>query len=91
MIKTDIGQLESIKRNTPERIEPALLTIEQTCQLLNISRAEFYRLDANGKFAPLSTNLCRKRLYIRTEIENWIKAGLPHRKQWQIMKKEFKS
>lgn len=75
---------------TPERIEPALLTIEQTCQLLNISRAEFYRLDQSGKFAPLSTGLCRKRLYIRTEIENWIASGLPHRKVWQSMKKGLK-
>ena len=70
----------------PEKIIPALLTIEQTCQLLNISRAEFYRLDQSGKFAPLSTGLRRKRLYVRTEIESWIKAGLPHRKIWQSMK-----
>lgn len=71
---------------TTEKIAPALLTIEQTCQLLNISRAEFYRLDESGKFAPLSTGLCRKRLYVRAEIENWIQAGLPHRKIWQSMK-----
>lgn len=77
------------KKQSPElpRIEPALLTIEQTCQLLNISRAEFYRLDAIGKFAPLSTGLCRKRLYIKDEILNWIQAGLPHRKVWQEQKR----
>jgi excisionase family DNA binding protein len=78
-----------MKTESPEKIAPALLTIEQTCQLLNISRAEFYRLDQSGKFAPLSTGLCRKRLYIRAEVENWIKAGLPHRKQWQSVKKDF--
>jgi predicted DNA-binding transcriptional regulator AlpA len=75
---------------SPERIAPALLTIEQTCQLLNISRAEFYRLDQTGKFAPLSTGLCRKRLYVRQEIESWIKAGLPHRKIWQTIKEKHK-
>ena len=73
-----------------EQIQAALLTIEQTCHLLNISRAEFYRLDQTGKFAPLSTGLCRKRLYVRTEIENWIVAGLPHRKLWTARKKELK-
>lgn len=73
----------------PERIQPALLTIPQVCQLLNISRAEFYRVDQTGKFAPLSTGLCRKRLYVRAEIENWIRAGLPHRRQWQSVKKDF--
>ncbi len=75
---------------TPATIQPALLTIEQTCQLLNISRAEFYRLDQTGKFAPLSTGLCRKRLYVRAEIENWIRAGVPHRKIWQTIKENRK-
>ncbi len=78
-------------KQSPEtlRIEPALLTIPQVCALLNISRAEFYRLDQNGKFGLLSTGLCRKRLYIRAEIEAWIRAGLPHRKLWQSMKKDL--
>lgn len=84
-------QKESAKiSKTNEGIEPALLTIEQTCQVLNISRAEFYRLNSTGKFAPLSVGLCRKVLYRRDEIESWIRAGLPHRKIWQTMKKEFK-
>jgi predicted DNA-binding transcriptional regulator AlpA len=82
--------MKSNQSPVPQQIQPALLTIEQTCQLLNISRAEFYRLDESGKFAPLSTGLCRKRLYIRSEIEGWIRAGCPHRKQWQIQKKELK-
>lgn len=73
----------------PELIAPALLTIEQVCQLINISRAEFYRLNASGKFAPLSVGLCRKVLYRRDEIEGWIKANLPHRKLWISMKKDF--
>ena len=75
---------------TSEKIVPALLTIEQTCQLMNISRAEFYRLDESGKFAPLSTGLCRKRLYVREEIESWIRAGLPHRKVWRTIKENHK-
>ena len=74
----------------PEKIQPALLTIPQVCQLLNISRAEFYRLDQSGKFAPLSIGLCRKRLYIRAEIESWIRAGCPHRKLWQTIKENRK-
>ena len=78
----------SKKKQSPEplKIEPALLTIQQVCAYLNVSRAEFYRLDSTGKFAPLSVGLCRKRLYLRTEIENWIQAGLPHRKIWQSIK-----
>lgn len=80
---------ETMSDKTPT-ITPALLTISQVCELLNISRAEFYRLDASGKFAPLSTGLCRKRLYLKNEIESWLSAGLPHRKIWSTMKKELK-
>jgi len=79
-------------RQSPEplRIEPALLNLEQTCQLINVKRACYYRLRDSGKFAPLPVGLCRKVLYRRDEIEKWIQAGCPHRKQWQIQKKEMK-
>lgn len=72
--------------DSTEKIEPALLTISQVCKLMNISRAELYRLDVTGKFAPLPTGLCRKRLYLRTELESWLQAGCPHRKQWQAIR-----
>lgn len=74
---------------TPEKIAPALLNITQVCQLLNISRAEFYRLNASGKFAPLQVGLCRKVLYQKQEVLDWISAKCPHRKIWQSMKKDF--
>ena len=70
----------------PLRIEPALLTIPQVCAYLNISRAEFYRIDESGKFAPLSVGLCKKRLYLRSEIEEWLSKKCPHRKVWQTIK-----
>jgi len=72
----------SSNKQSPEplKIEPALLTVEQTCQLINVKRATFYNLKASGKFAPLSVGLCRKVLYVRSEIESWIKSGCPHRK-----------
>jgi len=71
---------------TTNTLQPELLTISDVCKMLNISRAEFYRLDASGKFAPLQVGLCRKVLYRKAEIQSWIQAGCPHRKQWLIMK-----
>jgi len=70
-----------------QQIEPALLTIPQVCQLINVGRAELYRLRASGVFAPLPVGLCRKVLYRRSEIEDWVKAGCPHRKVWLQRKK----
>ena len=73
----------------PLRIEPALLTIPQVCAYLNICRSELYRLKESGKFALLPVPLCRKLLYSKNELLVWIRAGCPHRKQWQNQRKEF--
>jgi excisionase family DNA binding protein len=73
----------------PIKIEPALLTIPQVCELLNISRAEFYRLNQSGKFAPLQIGLCRKVLYLRSEVEDWLSKKCPHRRVWQAQRKEL--
>ena len=81
---------------TPERIQPALLTIPQVCEYLNLSRAGFYKLKT-GAFGPLPVKVlgCRKVLYSRLELEAYVREStaqgkLIPRKQWQIQKKEIK-
>ncbi len=74
----------------PLQLQPELLTVEQTCQLINVARPTLYKLSATGALGPMSVKLCRKVLYSKSEIQAWIHAGCPHRKQWQIMKKENK-
>lgn len=73
---------------TPERIEPALLTILQVCAYLNIARPTFYKINATGAFGllPIKLGTCRKVLYSRAELDAYVRAGCPHRKQWQSMK-----
>jgi predicted DNA-binding transcriptional regulator AlpA len=71
---------------TPEKIEAGLWTISQVIAYLNISRAEFYRLDQSGKFAPLQIGLCRKVLYLRSEVEDWLSKKCPHRRVWQAQR-----
>jgi len=75
-----------------EKIQPALLTIPQVCEYLNIARATFYKINATGAFGllPIRLGTCRKVLYRRDEIDNWIQSGCPHRKVWQSMKKGLK-
>ena len=77
---------------TPVKIAPALLTIPQVCEYLNIARATFYKINATGAFGllPIKLGTCRKVLYSKAEIERWVRAGCPHRKQWQIQRKEIK-
>lgn len=68
---------------TPEKIAPALLTIPQVCQYLNIARATFYKVNATGAFGllPVKLGTCRKVLYSRAELDAYVKSGCPHRRQ----------
>lgn len=77
---------------TPEKIQPALLTIPQICAYLNIARATFYKLNT-GAFGPMPVKIlgCRKVLYSRLELEKYLEEStaqgkLIPRKQWQSMK-----
>ena len=77
---------------SPERIQPALLTIPQVCAYLNIARPTFYKINA-GSFGPLPVKLlgCRKVLYSRLELEVYVREStaqgrLIPRQQWQSMK-----
>ncbi|MEN6384127.1 MAG: helix-turn-helix domain-containing protein [Phycisphaerales bacterium] len=81
MINAENVKLENTGNNN-SKIQLALLTISNVCALMNISKGEFYNLRSTGKFAPLPVSLCRKVLYLRAEIEAWIAAKCPHRKQW---------
>ncbi|MBC8470333.1 MAG: helix-turn-helix domain-containing protein [Planctomycetes bacterium] len=76
----------------PEKIAPALLTIDQVCAYLNIARPTFYRIKATGAFGllPVKLGTLRKVLYSRIELDAYLKAGCPHRKIWQTQKKETK-
>jgi excisionase family DNA binding protein len=77
---------------SPEKIAPALLTIPQVCEYLNIARPTFYKLNT-GTFGllPVKITGCRKVLYSRTELEAYIKESTTQRKLiprkiWQTMK-----
>ena len=76
----------------PVKIEPALLTIPQVCSFLNIARATFYKINATGAFGLLPVKLlgCKKVLYSRAELEEFLRAGCPHRKLWQAIKENRK-
>ena len=81
---------------TPDKIQPALLTIPQVCAYLNIARPTFYKINT-GAFGLLPVKIlgCRKVLYSRTELEAYLKESTAQgkfipRKVWQIQKKELK-
>ena len=70
-------------------IEPQLLTVEQTCQFLNISRALLYRRLCCECFGIIPIRVGRKVLFSRKELQAYIDAGMPPRTKWQAMKQRY--
>lgn len=68
------------------KIEPALLTVEQTCQFLNVSRALLYSRLSGQVFGVLPIRIGRKVLFSKAELEAYVKAGMPSRQKWQAMR-----
>lgn len=58
----------------PLQIQPALLTIPQVCEYLNIARPTFYKLKESGAFGllPIRLGTCRKVLYSRIELDAYV-------------------
>jgi len=75
---------------TTEKIEPALLTVEQTCQFLNISRALLYSRLSSEMFGVLPLRIGRRVLFSKWELEAYIKADMPPRGKWQAIKGDVK-
>ena len=63
--------------------EPLLIDVLTACRMLSISRSKFYEARAAGQFAPQVLKISSKLLIRRAELEDWILAGCPHRKNWQ--------
>lgn len=61
---------------TPEKIQPLLLDIQGLCKCLSIARPTYYKISANGMLGPLPIKLCRKVLYSKAEIEQWVARPL---------------
>ncbi|MGD1042171.1 MAG: helix-turn-helix domain-containing protein [Sedimentisphaerales bacterium] len=70
----------------PVKIEPLLLTVDETLQLLNIGKSSLYSALRDGRFAVKPLHFGRKVLFNRAEVESYIAAGLPNSKIWQGVK-----
>jgi predicted DNA-binding transcriptional regulator AlpA len=90
---------ETMSKQSPEplRIEPALLTIPDICQYLNIKRATFYNLNSTGAFGllPIKLGTCRKVLYSKIELDAYLKASTAigkfiNRQIWQNQQRDTK-
>jgi predicted DNA-binding transcriptional regulator AlpA len=53
--------------------------------LLDVSPRQIYRMNDAGQLpAPLALGGCKR--WLRREIEEWLAAGAPRRKDWEAMR-----
>ena len=63
-------------------VECLTLDVKQTAGLIGVSESTFWKMHSQG-LVPLPLRFGRVRRWRREEIAAWIKAGCPHRDQWQ--------
>jgi predicted DNA-binding transcriptional regulator AlpA len=62
-----------------------MLRIADAARSLNVSRATFYRLDAQG-LIPRGVRIGNIRGWPEKEWERWMDSGCPPREKWEEMK-----
>ncbi len=67
-------------------MESLLLSAEDSAELLGIGKTLFYSMQSSGRLGPLPVKLGRRALWNRKEIEAWVEAGCPARRQWRNRK-----
>lgn len=62
-------------------IVPALLTTDQTAAYLVVDRRTLFDLDDAGE-VPAPVLIGKRKRWVRAELEAWIAAKCPRRKDW---------
>jgi predicted DNA-binding transcriptional regulator AlpA len=62
---------------------PALLTRQETAQLINVSLVSLKRWNRSGRFGPSPIKLGKCTRFRRDEVLAWVAAGCPARREWR--------
>jgi predicted DNA-binding transcriptional regulator AlpA len=73
--------------STPIDQPTLLLTPRVAAKLLSVSRAQLFKLHSSGKLGPMPVYLgSRAPRWVRSELEEWLRAGAPCRQTWQALR-----
>ena len=68
-------------------LEPSLLTLDEAAVVAGVSASTFKRLARAGRVGPMPVRFSARLVrWSRPELEQWIAAGCPTRKDWQARK-----
>lgn len=87
MVEINGKKRETMSETLTERppLNPLVYGTEGMCEALDISVATLHRLKASGKL-PAAQKLGGQLRWSVSEIEEWIKAGMPDQKTWEAMR-----
>jgi excisionase family DNA binding protein len=60
-----------------------LLSAKDAAELLGIGKTLFYSMNSSGRLGPLPVRLGKRSLWRQNELEEWVRAGCPHRNIWK--------
>jgi len=66
-------------------VQSLAVNVTQLAEMLSVSSRSIWRLSDSGKL-PKPVRLGRSVRWNRREIEEWVEAGCPSRRQWNLMK-----
>lgn len=84
--RTSAPPADSAEVLAPAAIAPLCTDADGVARMLNISPRTVRRLDDGGKL-PAALPLGRAKRWSIAEIEDWIAAGSPPRRQWTAMRR----
>jgi len=76
------------------KIKPAFLTVQQTCQFLNIGKTLLYSRLSSEMFGVIPIRCGRKVLFPKSELQAYVHAStlagdyIP-RQKWQIIRNDY--
>jgi excisionase family DNA binding protein len=72
--------------NSVAAIEPQNLIIIEAAKLLNLSRNTISRMIGEDRFPAPTSQVGIKRLWDREELLAWSRAGMPSRRDWDVIR-----
>lgn len=61
---------------------PKLTGVNNACLMLGITRSTYFNMRAAGRIGPQEIRFGAKILLRVAELDDWIEAGCPPRRQW---------
>ena len=64
---------------------PLLVSAKQVAGLLGVSLSSLWAYHASGR-VPMPVKVCGRTMWVREEIESWVRGGCPARCKWNEMR-----